>query len=53
MKEYLVKFSGYLVIEADTPDEAQEETEMHFCEGLNLQVTSVQRSMLGKLKRVS
>ena len=53
MKEYLVKYSGYLVVEADMPDEAQEEAEMCFCEGLNLQVTSVQRSMLGKLKRAS
>jgi len=51
MTEYLVQFSGYRVIDASTPSEAQEETEMCFCDGLNLQVTSVNKSMLGKLDR--
>ena len=51
MTEYLVKFSGYLIIEAESANEAQEETEMCFCDGLNLQVTSVNKSMLGKLDR--
>ena len=43
MTEYLVKFSGYLIIDADSQSEAQEETEMHFCEGLNLRVDSVKK----------